>query len=1101
MTNSIKITQSQIKVKVVPNTGEVLVSMNGGITYTNTSSRFTLPDLNGLVGSSEFTSGNIANIEEYDVIDSYIYQVEKSVTNYVKYSKWIEEGEGYWTLSNVVSTPTHVSPDNQNTGYHITTTIDSGNHYIGQEDATYPSVDNTYVASVFINYNEGDTYKYFQLVADSYAGSEGNKVIYDLKNKCVVSMSGGATNAKIIKVASGFYWCWFSVSRSSKTGLQFKLQILDNSLNESFIGDTSGFIFWIPQFTEGNLPSSIIKTEATKITRNSDVAWLGTASIPDSLVTGNFLLVVEFPFDSTIMNGTTWSSCILGYGVSGENSLNYCPDTRKFVVRQGSTTKVESDAVTFDRMRPILLNINCVDGTLAIEGCKSGNAIYTGTAWTWTKANNLYFCQDSGASNFFNGFISDIYAKGYSEESSFITGKETVVSIPIDYDTLLTFTRTGDGYRTNPIGAGTTHAVGSNTPVTFEYKVRKWLQVEDNASTNYINEPTSVISWLNERSLCSVVAPSPSYYDPFGTASVVDLIYEDNVDADPSGILSSTYTGILDICTDGINVYIIDDNGYVIKQPVNGDSSSVLDASHDATLICTNGVEVFYADSSGDIYRKNIASGDPTLFSTGSSNIASMKERGGVLYWADDVSGKILKKSLASGDAVELATGYVDSCQIDVSNDYVYWTRLVSSNNWSILKVAIGGGSVGTVTSTYLDLSTSHSSQIVCDGSYIYFGEGRYIKKIHVSGGDIITIATLDESSARCLYLCTDGLYVYFSVEGTAVDHYIGKVQVEGGSIVEKGGTEPSKIIFDRKYLYYIGYSAPDYTVRYVRPGLERRGIYTREVLASSDKYVFSSCVKGERKYARFGYGTCNNDFDTEIIVNLQEHVVQRISGNIGSYGCNYLGSGWTYVWFINLNNTGINTNILPHLYFSDYLDPTKVAAIPGDPNPDFVWGYNITNGTDYPVSSFDSAGRGECSSLFSAINVPNWLRRDISINFIPEYSSSTITSGINYYIAHFNDATQNIKIYLNGTDKKIYVYGASALVTSSALTWSRLSELKINIYPSEGKIILKNFLTGDGTHTGSSWSTDDGIVYIGCSSTGEQINGYISEPEPISTI
>jgi len=138
---------------------------------------------------------------------------------------------------------------------------------------------------------------------------------------------------------------------------------------------------------------------------------------------------------------------------------------------------------------------------------------------------------------------------------------------------------------------------------------------------------------------------------------------------------------------------------------------------------------------------------------------------------------------------------------------------------------------------------------------------------------------------------------------------------------------------------------------------------------------------------------------------------------------------------------------------------------------------------------------RAKDEGYIPAASVPTALKDKGTFSFITEWSSDQVTTGDLRYLAEFADTTQNIKIYYNGTDKKIYVYGASALVASAATTHSAAQKLTVSYDRASGSITLSGFTTGNGTYPGTAWDRTDGNLYVGMdASLANQIDRCISE-------
>jgi len=154
------------------------------------------------------------------------------------------------------------------------------------------------------------------------------------------------------------------------------------------------------------------------------------------------------------------------------------------------------------------------------------------------------------------------------------------------------------------------------------------------------------------------------------------------------------------------------------------------------------------------------------------------------------------------------------------------------------------------------------------------------------------------------------------------------------------------------------------------------------------------------------------------------------------------------------------------------------------------------------PNPADSSTARSADNAYWAEVDVDSNLRGLITVYVIPEFSSAMLyEEDGKHTVLHFDDATQDYQIYFEqgatSDTGRIVVYGASAVLTSGDHTWSRGQLLKLVIDPTSGEITTSLFTTGNDTHSGSSWSTDDGDVYLGQKNDNtEQFFGIIFEPE-----
>jgi len=242
----------------------------------------------------------------------------------------------------------------------------------------------------------------------------------------------------------------------------------------------------------------------------------------------------------------------------------------------------------------------------------------------------------------------------------------------------------------------------------------------------------------------------------------------------------------------------------------------------------------------------------------------------------------------------------------------------------------------------------------------------------------------------------------------------------------------------------------------------------------------------------------------TDVNYDLSAKSVGSTSGIIDS-GADDASDGWCFCWYTRDINDCAAYEWLRSEFLA--LDGTDYYFT-GDGSSAF-WGWQAQfEFGEWPSSIIPNSGtsdvtRAAANGYWDSTDVTSNLRGKITLYIIPEFGSAQLydTSTEEQVLLHFDDATQDIKIYLEpGTSAdtgRIVVDGASALVTSGNHTWSRGQILKIVIDPGEGDIITSLFTTGNGTHSGTSWSTDDGDVYLGqSSSNADHFFGLLFEPE-----
>jgi hypothetical protein len=254
-----------------------------------------------------------------------------------------------------------------------------------------------------------------------------------------------------------------------------------------------------------------------------------------------------------------------------------------------------------------------------------------------------------------------------------------------------------------------------------------------------------------------------------------------------------------------------------------------------------------------------------------------------------------------------------------------------------------------------------------------------------------------------------------------------------------------------------------------------------------------------------FGLARRSGTSTQDVSVDLSDGSIDHSTGTIDE-GTEDAGDGWYYIYW-----TGGACGQFSTMYFM--IQPQETAGAyqswwaPASADGIYAWQYQTELEVHYPSSIIPTSGtsnvtRAAVDAYWDENDVDSNLRGEITVYLIPGFSSAMLyDDGGDHVILHFDDATQDIAIYMEpGTSAdtgRIIVEGASALVTTGNHTWSRGQLLKIVINPDDGEVTTSLFTTGNDTHSGSSWSTDDGDVYLGQSSSNDNhFFGVIFQPE-----
>ena len=193
--------------------------------------------------------------------------VEPQRTNLALYSE--EFDNATWTtngLNATVSANVTTSPDGTSSADAILTTITNGLHYIQQRTGS-AIAGTTYTMSVYVKYLG---YDYCQL----QTSNTGSAIVVFRFSTKTVTLSGAqvvANSGIVTEMANGWFRIQVSVLPLSSAGWRWWVVCLNDSAQDSFIGDvTKGLYVWGFQFEVGTNATSYIPTVASSVTRNTD---------------------------------------------------------------------------------------------------------------------------------------------------------------------------------------------------------------------------------------------------------------------------------------------------------------------------------------------------------------------------------------------------------------------------------------------------------------------------------------------------------------------------------------------------------------------------------------------------------------------------------------------------------------------------------------------------------------------------------------------------------------------------------------------------------------------------------------------------------------
>jgi len=271
--------------------------------------------------------------------------------------------------------------------------------------------------------------------------------------------------------------------------------------------------------------------------------------------------------------------------------------------------------------------------------------------------------------------------------------------------------------------------------------------------------------------------------------------------------------------------------------------------------------------------------------------------------------------------------------------------------------------------------------------------------------------------------------------------------------------------------------------------------------------YYSGSIPAGSAVIAHFvkKYGTANRWIRTQAETTQSWYNLQTNQWDTkdalhrGHFSIN-VGNSWYFIGFM-FDTTGIIYHTLG-LSNADGSSSHFLGVVTAGV---YVWQRQSHAGNYFKRLINTLAGGGVCNKdqiYLPASLVPNELKDSVKFTLYPEWSSDQVTGGDTRVVCCFAGSTENITVYYNGTDKKIYVDGSVSgnLITSGATTHLANQKLEVTLRRGGffiGSLTLSGFTTGNGTSFGTNWNRTDGNLYIGQDSTeSKQWDGLVGEPE-----
>jgi hypothetical protein len=211
-------------------------------------------------------------IEEQSQATAYIKSdgiaaVRKATTtNLIPYSEDFSNADNPATASNSVLTANQLDFNNTNNAYSLTENTSNSEHYVELASMSQ-TTNNTLTSSIYIKANGRTKVKLWNY----YLSNQFAKVEFDLSNNTI--SNSGATNVTFVSANIEDYnteWKRISITSvktASNYDYKIRLNILDNSGSDSYVGDgTSGVFIYAAQMEEQTQAETYAKTTGLPVT-------------------------------------------------------------------------------------------------------------------------------------------------------------------------------------------------------------------------------------------------------------------------------------------------------------------------------------------------------------------------------------------------------------------------------------------------------------------------------------------------------------------------------------------------------------------------------------------------------------------------------------------------------------------------------------------------------------------------------------------------------------------------------------------------------------------------------------------------------------------
>jgi hypothetical protein len=305
---------------------------------------------------------------------------------------------------------------------------------------------------------------------------------------------------------------------------------------------------------------------------------------------------------------------------------------------------------------------------------------------------------------------------------------------------------------------------------------------------------------------------------------------------------------------------------------------------------------------------------------------------------------------------------------------------------------------------------------------------------------------------------------------------------------------------------------APDSTTtadKLVEDGTPGVTHYTRQSITfvTATTYVFSVYAKAdERGWVRLLLGSGAFPGTPSAYFNVVNGAIGTVSVDVVNSGVDYAGNGWYRCWIAATADASVSAACDVRLATVDGTDSYN-----GDGSSGLhIWQAQIEDDgiPSSPILCEASATtRNADRNYLLSDAVPTKLRGKFTIDVMVRFDYNTTAGQLKTPtpdIVKFGDSGPSPRIRIQytgvGATDYIKVYNATTttdLVTPSVSTgFLRERLFSITVDPVAGSLIFEGLPEGgNGEHTGTVWVTTEGTVAIGCTDTGGNCPGFVSEP------